>query len=473
MPDLLTRRGSVWHFVRRVPVEFAALDPRGIIRQSTHVRIDEDRHGRRAARVAHKMNAELERHWKMLAAGLSPSDSQRYDDARRTARSLGYDYVPNEDLVLQPIARILERFEALLAKGLAADGSARTAVLGTEKRPSFLLSQLFEEYETATRDEVRDFSADQLRIWRNGRVRAMSRFIEVVGDKPVNEITEADGIDYVEWWRERIMDDNVAAKTANKDIGQLSRMLKEMSVRRRLNLPDIFKGLRLRGEIERSRQPYEPAFVRSRFLTGDALAGLNEDARLVLMVMIETGLRPSEVVNLREATIRLNAKIPHVVIAADGRRLKTGDSAREMPLVGVALEAMKLRPKGFPRYRDKTSQLSGAVNKYLAENGLRPTKDHTVYSLRHSFKDRLVAVEAPDSLIDAMMGHKTYKPKYGRGPSLELKLKYLEKIAFPVANCPALAVQCLSSGTARARVSSPRGTTGAPGRRARSARAAP
>jgi hypothetical protein len=28
------------------------------------------------------------------------------------------------------------------------------------------------------------------------------------------------------------------------------------------------------------------------------------------------------------------------------------------------------------------------------------------------------------------MGHKTYKPKYGRGPSLELKLKYLERIAF-------------------------------------------
>jgi hypothetical protein len=26
-----------------------------------------------------------------------------------------------------------------------------------------------------------------------------------------------------------------------------------------------------------------------------------------------------------------------------------------------------------------------------------------------------VAVEAPDSLIDSLMGHKTYKPKYGRG----------------------------------------------------------
>jgi hypothetical protein len=28
------------------------------------------------------------------------------------------------------------------------------------------------------------------------------------------------------------------------------------------------------------------------------------------------------------------------------------------------------------------------------------------------------------------LGHKTYKPKYGKGPSLELKLKYLQQIAF-------------------------------------------
>jgi len=63
-------------------------------------------------------------------------------------------------------------------------------------------------------------------------------------------------------------------------------------------------------------------------------------------------------------------------------------------------------------------------------NGLRPTKDHTVYSLRHSFKDMLIAAEAPDSLIDSLMGHRTGKPKYGKGPPLELKLKFMQSIAF-------------------------------------------
>jgi hypothetical protein len=52
MPDFLTRRGGVWHFVRRVPAEFETVDPRIIIRHSTRVRIVDDRSGRRAARVA-------------------------------------------------------------------------------------------------------------------------------------------------------------------------------------------------------------------------------------------------------------------------------------------------------------------------------------------------------------------------------------------------------------------------------------
>lgn len=333
MPDFLTLRGGVWHFVRRVPAEFAAVDPRGIIRHSTRVRIADDRSGRRAARVAERLNEALERHWKSLADGQSQSNVSRYDEARRRAQALDYDYIANEQLISVPIERTLERLEALVAKGVAQDPIARTALLGTEKRPSFSLSRLFEEYEAATRDETRDLSPDQLRIWRNSRVRAVAQFVKVVGDKPVTEITESDGIDYAEWWRERIVEEDGAAKTANKDIGQLSRMLKEMSIRRRFNLPDIFKGLRLRGEIEKSRQPYDPACIQGRFLTGDALAGLNEEARLVLYVMIETGLRPSEIVNLREGTIFLGAGIPHVKIAADGRRLKTEDSAREMPLV--------------------------------------------------------------------------------------------------------------------------------------------
>jgi integrase len=303
-----------------------------------------------------------------------------------------------------PPEQRLDRIETLVARGATNDTGARAALLGTVKRPAFPLSKLFEEYEAMTKDEVRDFSPNQLRVWRNSRMRAVENFVSVVDDKPVNELTVDDAIDYSEWWRDRVINDDVAVKSANKGIGQLSRMLKDVSIRRRFTIPEIFKGLRLRGQTERSRMPFETEFIQHKLLATGALDALNEDARYVLYVMAETGMRPSEVVNLQEDAIRLDAKIPYVKVQPDGRRLKTEDSEREIPLVGVALAAMKLRPQGFPRYRDKSSSLSATVNKFLHVNGLRPTKDHSVYSLRHSFKDRLVAAEAPDSLIDNLMG---------------------------------------------------------------------
>jgi hypothetical protein len=57
MPDFLTRRNGTWHFVRRVPIEFAHYDARGVVKHSTRIKIANDRSGRRAARVAEKLAA--------------------------------------------------------------------------------------------------------------------------------------------------------------------------------------------------------------------------------------------------------------------------------------------------------------------------------------------------------------------------------------------------------------------------------
>lgn len=220
MPDFLTRRNNTWHFVRRVPAEFARLDGRVVIKHSTRIKIANDRAGRRAARVAETLNDQLEIFWKGLVDGKPMEELTSYDTARSRARALGFDYVENEQLLRQlPEAR-LERLETLVAKGLTNDTGARAALLGTKKRPAIMLSKLFVEYEAATKDEVKDLSPDQLRIWRNGRIRAVERFVDIAGDKVVTELTTDDAIDYSEWWRERVVDDEVGAKTANKDIGQ-------------------------------------------------------------------------------------------------------------------------------------------------------------------------------------------------------------------------------------------------------------
>jgi integrase len=157
---------------------------------------------------------------------------------------------------------------------------------------------------------------------------------------------------------------------------------------------------------------------------------LNAEARGIIYVVAEIGLRPSEVCNLDRSTVRLEHAVPHVQVRPDGRQMKTDDSWRDIPLVGIALKVMRLHPDGFPRYRDKADSLSALVNKAFESRKLRPEPGQTFYSLRHTFEDRLTAVEAPEKVVASLMGHKWHRPRYGKGPSLELKHKWLKRIAF-------------------------------------------
>ena len=63
---------------------------------------------------------------------------------------------------------------------------------------------------------------------------------------------------------------------------------------------------------------------------------------------------------------------------------------------------------------------------------MRPSPSNTLYSLRHTFKDRLRDIGAQEEIIDELMGHKTRGPKYGRGHLLEKKYEWLQRIAFDV-----------------------------------------
>ncbi|NEV75549.1 integrase [Rhodopseudomonas sp. BR0C11] len=434
MTRYLTRRHGVWHFVRRVPAEFAGLDPRGVIKESTMIAIADDRNGAKASIVAEQKNKVLELFWRDLIEGKAEEAQTRYAAARRRARSMGLAYMPADELAQQPLAEILERLDRVVAEKATGpserDRSTRTAILGGEGHPVILLSELFERFERQVSAELTDMSPDQLRKWRNPKIRAVKNLISVVGDKAVTNLTHTDGLDYSEWWQDRVKDEGLDPDTANKDMGHINRMLFVINKRLRLGIPKIFEGMRLEGGIEKTRPPFDPDYVQRKLLAPDALRGLNDEARRVLFLVAGAGLRTSEAVNLNESTIVLGAEIPHVQVRPDGRRMKTPQSLRDIPLVGVALAAMREQPRGFPRYHDSAGELSATVNKFLKENNLRQGGDRTLYSLRHTFKDQLVAVGAQDSMIDALMGHKETGSKYGAGPSLKLKLDWLQRIAF-------------------------------------------
>ncbi|MET7242448.1 tyrosine-type recombinase/integrase [Methylobacterium sp. EM32] len=430
MPEFLTRRQGFWHFVRRVPETFAALDKRGIVKRSTHIRIADDPRGLRAARAAAQMNGELEAYWQGLAGGQSAEAKARYEAARKRARQLGFSYMPAAEVAAQPLAEILARIEALSARNAADDPATRAAVLGKEPVPAVMLSQLFEQYETLTKSSRQDLSPDQLRKWGNPKKRALANLLKVVGDKPVTELTRNDALDFRAWWQERVLVEGIEIGTANKDVGHINRMLRQIERSHRLGMGPVFAELRLEGETQGQRVAFTAEWVQTRILADGALDALNPEARRILYIMAETGMRLSEICNLTAETIRLDHAVPHVVVRADGRRMKTEQSARELPLVGVALTAAQAQPEGFPRYRDKAASLSAITNKAMRSAGLLSLPGQSAYSFRHCFEDRLTAVEAPEKLIAAMMGHKYQRPRYGSGPSLSQKREWLQRIAF-------------------------------------------
>jgi integrase len=119
------------------------------------------------------------------------------------------------------------------------------------------------------------------------------------------------------------------------------------------------------------------------------------------------------------------------------RRLKTRSSQRTLPLVGYAKLAMEQSLKHadetylFPRYiRDGkcyATHASNALNKWLKKDfdGL------TAHCLRHTFRDRLRAVECPMDLIDQIGGWKSVSSignSYGNGYSLNRVAKVFYRI---------------------------------------------
>jgi integrase len=232
-------------------------------------------------------------------------------------------------------------------------------------------------------------SPDQLRKWKSAKKRAVEILIEQRGDKGLQDLTREDALVFTDWWEDRVVKEGISAGTANKNITHIGGMFRAVNKRLQLGLDNVFAGTRIEGGRDGKRSPFPVEFIRNTILAGGVLADLNDEARDVVYIVMETGARPSEIVNLSKAHIQLDTNIPHILIAAEGRMLKTDHSERAIPLVGLALEAIRRHPDGFPRYFDKGSNLSAAVMKHFKKHKLLPSPKHSVYSFRHSFKDRL------------------------------------------------------------------------------------
>lgn len=399
------------------------------VRVSTEVAADDDPRGAEALIRARAINAETEAYWRGLEAGQSAEATRRFVEARDRARRLGLAYITASDLSGRDLSQILARIEALIGRERLDDPREVAAVLGGETPPALLVSGLVQAFESINAPRLASYAPDQVRKWRAPRELVARSLAEVIGDRSISSLTRSDALDFRAALQSRVLAGEIDIATANKRIGTLSAMVKEIDRQHRLGVGTVFSELRIGGETVGQRKAVPGEWVQRVLMADGALECISPDARRLVCLLADTGLRLSEACALTRETIILDAAVPHVQVRAAGRITKTEQSVRDIPLVGAALAAAKASPDGFSRYAGKADTFSATVNKTLRAHKLLP-EGCTIYGLRHGFEDRLTAVEAPEKLIAALMGHKYSRPKYGSGPSLAQKLGWLERIAF-------------------------------------------
>jgi len=449
----LEMRDGHWHYNRRVPSRYAAFDERVRIRVSLKTTsLDTARERRDAMLEADDLfwaslsgipgepaNENAERAQRIIA-------ERRYQAAGKRALARGFTYAPADDLAqTAELEELLSRISAVDAQDAGRKSPREQheaeAVLGGATPPPVLISEAFEIYcEEIAADELLGKSETQKRLWTKTKKRGVQYLIDLIGDKPILTITRQDAQSYYNWWRERLTPKpgrkELTANTANRDLGNVRKLYFEyckfIGEEERAN---PFRNLSFKDKLKGEVPPFEDEWVRTKILNPEALAGINEQAVHIAYALIETGCRPGEIANLEEEDILFDHDVPHIRIRPKrNREIKTQASIREIPLVGISLEAMKKFPKGFDRYRDKPDLLSATLMKAFKVRRLLPTPAHKIYSFRHSFEKRMLEAGIDHDLRLTLMGHTNKRPAYGDGGSLAYRRDELLKIVHPVTD---------------------------------------
>ena len=427
MANYLKKRGQKFHFQKRVPTAFHSLFPKRFVQ----VPLGTDSEAV-ALQRAHNFNLILEDFWQTLV-GLTVDEARaKFQAAVLNAKICGFQYKSKQALVEHaPLAEFINRINTA---DITTDDLAKSAFLGGVKLPEITISKARDEFFSYEEGNLRGLSENQIRKWRNPRKKAIKNFIKVIGNKCLESLERKDILDFRTWWINRIKTYDLAANTANKEFGFIKKIIDTAVDNHALDVSvdSLFKKVALK-KVEKSRRyPFSKTFIKDTLFKLEA-DGLNLEAQLLIFAMSDTGARIAELVGLDDSDIFLDTKIPYISIRPNHTRtLKTVQSERDLPLVGASLYAFQMLGGSFKIYHGKPDLISTTINKYCRENNIFPSKNHSLYSLRHSFEDRLTAVEPPDKVQAALMGHKYVRPRYGDGPSLEQKKLWLDKIAFKI-----------------------------------------
>ena len=262
--------------------------------------------------------------------------------------------------------------------------------------------------------------------------RSIKYLTDCLGSRSLDQYTSADAAQLRDWFVLR----GLAIASIKRNFGSIKAVVNFVILEQGLTCSNPFNGVYLHSD--NSSKKRKPIATNNLKAIQAKCLELDDDLRHLVSLISDTGMRLSEATGLMNSDINLDCDYPHIVITPyPHRSLKTLSSERIVPLVGQSLWAAK-RIIGtstsvycFPRYtsssRCNANSASAAINKWIKTVA---DSDAVIHGLRHSFRDRLRAVEAPSEVIDQLGGWSltTVGQGYGDGYKLEILSKWMEKI---------------------------------------------
>ena len=260
--------------------------------------------------------------------------------------------------------------------------------------------------------------------------RNIDYVIKCLGCRPIDQYTSADAAKYRDWLVEKGLASSSVKRVFSSVKAIVNLAINELGV----DSKNPFAGVYLASRDDaKKRKPLSSKSLKSLQV---ACMDADDDLRWLIALISDTGMRLAEAAGLHVDDIVLGS-VPYVCVRPHAwRSLKTASSTRNIPLVGVSLWAAK-RVKAasnsycFPRYVDgvkcNSNSASAALNKWLKTS---TNQDVVIHGLRHTFRDRLRAVEAPLDMIDQLGGWslQSVGQGYGDGYSIEKLSEWMLKI---------------------------------------------
>ena len=268
--------------------------------------------------------------------------------------------------------------------------------------------------------------------------RNIRYLIECLGKHPLDCYSTKDAAKLREW----LLDKNLKGSTLKRIFSGIRAVVNFCIQEQGLECSNAFAKVYLPSNSDSVKR--KPISIDDIKTISTKCMQLDDDIRHIIALIVNTGMRLSEAVGLLVTDIDIESKIPNVTITPHPhRRLKTQSSERKIPLTGISLWAAKriistqTNNFCFPRYiannTCNSNSASASINKWLKSVG---DEKNVIHGMRHSFRDRLRAAEAPIDMIEQLGGWSSNSigQSYGDGYSIELTHKYLNQIDIQLRN---------------------------------------